>query len=87
MVRDFKFIFFSSFARSAFTDSRRHRRFFCSIGGGGQGDEPNTTYSASISEKRMNNRVREARHAAQCILMDRELLMIHALSAHEVCIY
>jgi len=55
--------------------------------GGAQGDdEPNpsaTTYSASISEKRMNNRVREARHAAQCILMDRELLMIHALSAHE----
>lgn len=37
-------------------------------------------------EKKVRSKLREERHTAQCVLMDRELLMVHALAAHEVCI-
>ncbi|CBF69965.1 hypothetical protein AN6206.2 [Aspergillus nidulans FGSC A4] len=37
----------------------------------------------SAQEKRMRSRLREERHAALCVLMDRELLTIQALAAQE----
>lgn len=41
-------------------------------------------YSTSIArEKRIRSKLREGRHAALCVLMDRELLMVQALAAHE----
>ncbi|KAL2014440.1 hypothetical protein VTN00DRAFT_1965 [Thermoascus crustaceus] len=41
-------------------------------------------YATSLAhEKRIRSKLREGRHAALCVLMDRELLMVQALSAHE----
>ncbi|KAJ0422752.1 hypothetical protein BJY00DRAFT_279372 [Aspergillus carlsbadensis] len=34
---------------------------------------------------KLRSRLREERHAALCVLMDRELLTIQALAAQEVC--
>ena len=43
------------------------------------------TYHTSIEqEKKVRCRLREERHAALCVLMDRELLTIQALAAQEV---
>jgi hypothetical protein len=35
---------------------------------------------------KLRSRLREERHAALCVLMDRELLTIQALAAQEVCL-
>ncbi|KAL2001309.1 hypothetical protein VTN02DRAFT_1929 [Thermoascus thermophilus] len=56
-----------------------------------EGYNPNNTdptapldYATSLAhEKSIRSKLREGRHAALCALMDRELLMVHALSAHE----
>ncbi len=45
------------------------------------------TYTTSLpieQEKKIRSRLREERHAALCVLMDRELLTIQALAAQEV---
>ncbi|PLB39539.1 uncharacterized protein BDW47DRAFT_124532 [Aspergillus candidus] len=45
---------------------------------------PHGTYHTSIEqEKKVRSRLREERHAALCVLMDRELLTIQALAAQE----
>lgn len=41
--------------------------------------------TASAYEKKARSIHREGRHSALCVLSDRELLMIQALAAHEVC--
>ncbi|PYH44260.1 uncharacterized protein BP01DRAFT_424313 [Aspergillus saccharolyticus JOP 1030-1] len=46
--------------------------------------ETQTLYHASLEQdKKHRSRVREERHAALCVLMDRELLTVQALAAHE----
>jgi hypothetical protein len=43
------------------------------------------SYAATLlHEKKVRSKLRESRHMAQCVLMDRELLMVHALASHEV---
>lgn len=46
---------------------------------------PLTSYHTTIEqEKKVRSRLREERHAALCVLMDRELLTMQALVAQEV---
>lgn len=46
---------------------------------------PLTSYHTTIEqEKKVRSRLREERHAALCVLMDRELLTMQALAAQEV---
>ena len=45
-----------------------------------------STYRTTIEqEKKVRARLREERHAALSVLLDRELLMVQALAANEVC--
>ncbi|PYI16502.1 hypothetical protein BO86DRAFT_153601 [Aspergillus japonicus CBS 114.51] len=44
----------------------------------------NTHYQTSLEQdKRLRSRIREERHAALCVLLDRELLTVQALAAQE----
>lgn len=46
---------------------------------------PSIYHTSIEQEKKVRSRLREERHAALSVLMDRELLMVQALAAQEVC--
>lgn len=60
--------------------------------GPGSGSGPRQSLSPAYTplpveqEKRIRSRLREERHAALCVLMDRELLTVQALAAQEVSV-
>ncbi|KAL1964452.1 hypothetical protein VTN77DRAFT_6878 [Rasamsonia byssochlamydoides] len=50
----------------------------------GRQQQYSASYAAVMAqEKKVRSKLREERHIAQCVLMDRELLTVHALSANE----